>query len=214
MGLDRFLQALMPTDKKFYNFFEESAQLIIKGADELNKLSSAQPGQREDIYRRIEELEHECDNVTHKVYDELNKTFVTPFDREDIHMLASELDDIMDFMDESSKRCLLYKLKEMPAPMIELIQILHKSVGEISRGVALLRHTNKFSELRMTLRKVHEYENQADTVYEQTLAKMFDEEKDAILVIKLKDIYGSLERATDKCEAVANVLETILIKHA
>ncbi len=214
MGFDRFLQALMPTDKKFYNFFEESAQLIIKGADELNKLSGSSPTQREDIYKRIEELEHECDNVTHKVYDELNKTFVTPFDREDIHMLASELDDIMDFMDESSKRCLLYKLKDIPGPMVELIDILHKSVGEISRGVTLLRHSNKFTELRQALLKVHEYENKADTVYEQTLAKMFDEEKDAILVIKLKDIYGSLERATDKCEAVANVLETILIKHA
>jgi uncharacterized protein len=214
MGFDRFIQALMPTDKKFYSFFEESADLIVKGAEELKKLGTASQNERQGVFERIENLEHECDNVTHKVYDELNKTFVTPFDREDIHMLASELDDIMDFMDESSKRCLLYKLKEIPDPMVKLIEILYESAIQIKQGVTLLRHTNKTDELRQSLRKVHEYENQADTVFEQTLANLFDVEKDAILVIKLKDIYGSLERATDKCEAVANVLETILIKHA
>ncbi len=214
MGMDRLIQALMPTDKKFYHFFEESADLIVKGAEELRKVGNATPEERKAIFERIEHLEHECDNITHKVYDELNKTFVTPFDREDIHMLASELDDIMDFMDESSKRCQLYKLTEIPQPMVKLIDILYESAIQIRNGVLLLKFTNKTDELRQSLMKVHECENQADTVFEQTLAKMFEEEKDAILVIKLKDIYASLERATDKCEAVANVLETILIKHA
>ena len=214
MGMDRLIQAMMPSDKKFYHFFEESADLIVKGAEELRKIGSASPEERQAIFERVEQLEHECDNVTHKVYDELNKTFVTPFDREDIHMLASELDDIMDFMDESSKRCQLYKLTEIPQPMVKLIDILYESAIQIRNGVLLLKFTNKTAELRQSLMKVHECENQADTVFEQTLAKMFEEEKDAILVIKLKDIYASLERATDKCEAVANVLETILIKHA
>jgi predicted phosphate transport protein (TIGR00153 family) len=214
MKLDRFIQVLLPHDEKFYSFFEESAQNLVDAARVLKELQNNSATGREEIVRKIHELEHKGDNVTHKIFAELSATFVTPFDREDIHILASALDDIMDYIDGSAARFVLYKLSECPKEMSNLIDILHGSVTELQRGVSLLRDFRKSADLQKVLEKVNEYENEADTVFQRAIADLFENEKNAIQIIKLKEIYVGLETATDKCEDAANVMESLLIKHA
>lgn len=214
MRLDRLVQILIPHDEKFYTFFEESAQNVVNAAAILPSLYRSVGPEREVIMNKIHDLEHIGDNVTHKIFGELNATFVTPFDREDIHLLASALDDITDFIDGSASRFVLYKVQTCPDSIMELARILHSQSVELQRGVALLRDFRKSDELEQVLRKINEYENEADAVFEKAIARLFEEERDPINLIKLKEIYVGLETATDKCEDAANVLETFLVKHA
>lgn len=214
MRLDRILQALLPHDEHFFSLFEESAHNIVLASETLRKLPAASPEERVAIVQRIKDLEHEGDSVTHRIFSELNGTFVTPFDPEDIHVLASALDDILDFIDGSAGRFMLYKLKECPPEMGKLIECLHSSVTELQQGVHLLRKLNKPAELRKVIERVNEFENVADGIFERAIANLFEQMTNPVEIIKLKEIYVTLETATDRCEDAANVLETILIKHS
>lgn len=213
MRLDRLIQVLIPHDEKFYSFFEESAENLVTAAAVLSDLGRGSAADQEQVVERIHGFEHQGDTVTHNIFAELNATFVTPFDREDIHMLASALDDIMDNIDGSASRFVLYKVNSCPEDMVTLIGILQKSVQELRGGVSLLRDFRKSDRLMAVLKKINEYENDADTVFERAIAGLFEHEKDPIQIIKLKEIYVGLETATDKCEDAANVMEALLIKH-
>jgi hypothetical protein len=214
MRFDRIIQKLIPHDEKFYSYFEESSQNLVDAVSLLKQLAGAKSdAERRNLVMQIKELEHHGDNVTHRIFSELNSTFVTPFDREDIHELASALDDVMDHMDGTAGRVTLYKLKRFPDTMLRLIDILQLSITELHRGVGLLRDLSKARELQRVFQKVNEYENQADTVFEHGVAALFEREKNAIEIIKLKEALVGLETATDKCEDAANVLEGIYIKH-
>ncbi len=214
MRFDRFIQMLLPHDEKFYSFFEESTRNLVKAAELLKKLAIVPASGRKAIVKQVKDLEHEGDSITHRIFAEMNATFVTPIDREDIHVLAAALDDIMDYMDGSASRFVLYKVRSCPKDMVKLIGILHNSIEELHRGVTLLRNLRRPGELHKVLEKVNEYENDADSVFEHAIAGLFEREKNPIQIIKLKEIYVGLETATDKCEDAANVLEAILIKHA
>jgi len=215
MRFDRLIQRLLPQDEKFYAYFEESTQNLVNASVLLKELSVAKTASdREKLVVQIKELEHHGDNVTHNIFSELNATFVTPFDREDIHQLASALDDIMDHMDGTASRTILYKIKSYPETMLRLIDILQLSISELHHGVGLLRHLHKTEDLQRVFQKVNEYENNADTLFERGVADLFEKEKDPIQIIKLKEVLVGLETATDKCEDAANVLEGIYIKHA
>jgi uncharacterized protein len=214
MRLDRILQALLPHDEHFYSLFEESAQNIILASETLRKLPVVPRNEREKIAAQIEEYEHQGDAITHKIFSELSSTFVTPFDPEDIHTLASALDDILDNIEGVANRFLLYKVGNCPPDMINLMDSLHRSVLELQRGVYLLRTLNSPVELRGVIQRVNEYENEADSIFDRAVANLFETQTDPIEIIKLKEIYVALETATDDCEDAANVLETILIKHA
>ena len=187
MRLDRLIQILLPHDEKFYTFFEESAQNLVNAAKLLQELRNCAPADHLKLIERINELEHQGDSVTHKIYAELNATFVTPFDREDIHLLASALDDVMDYIDGCASRFMLYKVPRCPEDMNTLMDILYNSVIELQKGVSLLRDFRKAEELQKVLRKVNEYENRADSVFEHAVADLFENEKDAIQIIKLKE---------------------------
>jgi len=213
MRLDRLIQVLLPHDEKFYTFFEESAQNLVDAMGVLPAICTSSEEECINIVNRIHEFEHKGDMVTHKIYEELNSTFVTPFDREDIHMLASALDDVMDYIDGSASRFVLYKIRRCPADVGMLMDILQKSVAEIAKGVSLLRDFRKSDQLQKVLEKINEYENTADSVFERAVADLFENEKEAIQIIKLKEIYVVLETATDACEDAANVMESLLIKH-
>lgn len=214
MRLDKLIQALLPHDEKFYGYFEDSARCLVQTADLVQKLSAPTFVERDHLVRQIHDLEHQCDAITHKIFGELNTTFVTPFDREDIHRLATALDDILDYMDGAAGRLVLYKIKECPENVIKLAHIIQLQVIELEKGIHCLRHLDKPNDLRSVIEKVNELENQADAIFEESVARLLEDEKDAIQVIKLKEIYVGLETATDKCEDVANVLESLLIKHA
>ena len=214
MRLDRILQALLPRDEHFYGLFEESTQNIVLAAGALLNLPVASYEERVQIVEQIKAFEHQGDTVTHRIFSQLSGTFVTPFDPEDIAVLGSALDDILDNIDGAAGRFVLYKIKEVPPEMVKLMRSLHGSVLELQRGVHLLRRLHKTNELRSVIERVNEYENEADAIFESAIANLFDSQTDPIDIIKLKEVYVALETATDNCEDAANVLETILIKHA
>lgn len=215
MKFDKIIQRLLPHDESFYAFFAEASQNLVNGVGLLKQLTTQRDtSEREKLIMQIHELEHHGDSLTHKIFSELNSTFVTPFDREDIHQLTSALDDIMDHMDGTANRLTLYKIKEYPESMIRLIDILQLSIAELHLGVGMLKDLNKKNELQRVFQKVNEYENNADAVFENAVADLFENEKDAIQIIKLKEVLVGLETATDKCEDAANVLEGIYIKNA
>jgi hypothetical protein len=213
MALDRLIQILLPHDDTFFSFLEESTKNLLRAAEILKQLPTAAERERESIVRKIHDIEHDGDSTAHKIFAELNTTFVTPFDREDIHRLTSALDDVLDYLDGSATRFVLYKIKECPPGLAKLIEILYDSINELNKGIPLLRDFKKADMLQKVLQKVNEYENEADSVFEIAIAELFEKEKDPIQVIKLKEIYVGLETATDKCEDAANVLEALLIKH-
>jgi hypothetical protein len=215
MKFDRLIQNLLPHDENFYKLFEQASNNIVQAVAVLKELAITQEASgRDKLIMQIKELEHHGDSITHQIFSELNATFVTPFDREDIHELASALDDILDHMDGTASRASLYKLTEFPESVIRLIDVLQLSIGELDRGVGMLRDINKKNELQRVFQKVNDYENVADDVFDNAVAELFDKEKDAIRIIKIKEILVGLETATDKCEDAANVLEGIYIKNA
>jgi len=208
------IQALLPHDEHFYVLFDNLARTIVEGAETLRTLPSQAKSEREGTVNKIKELENKADSITHEIYTELNKTFVTPFDREDVHLLASTLDDVMDYIDGSAQRFLLYKIKKNSADIQRLTDVIYQAAIEIQRGVLLVADMRRSEELQKILKKINQYENDADTIFDQAIAELFDREDDAIELIKTKEVLVNLETTTDKCEDVANVLETLFIKHA
>lgn len=214
MKFDRIIQALLPHDEKFFVLFDKLSATIVEAADILRTLPSLPKSERELTVKNISDVEHKADNITHEIFTELNSTFVTPLDREDIHKLASALDDVVDLIDGSSNRFHLYKIKKNSADIQRLTDIIYQSAIEIQRGVALITDTRRADELQKILQKINQYENDADTIFNQAIAELFDRESDAIELIKTKEVLVTLETATDKCEDVANILESIMIKNA
>lgn len=214
MRLDHIIQTLMPHDEKFYAFFNEAAANIVDAADRLRKLPDSPADDRERLIKEINDIEHLGDTVTHNVFNELSSTFVTPFDPEDIHVLASALDDILDNMDGSARRFALYKVGDCPPDMSLLMECLYSSAQEVQTGVGLLKGFKHPKRLREAIERVNAYENQADVIFARAVANLFENVKDPIEVIKFKEIFVALETATDKCEDVADVLDTIVLKHA
>ena len=214
MRLDRILQAFLPRHERFYKLFEEAAHNVLAASEVLVRLAQKPREEWPDMVQQIQDLEHQGDRNTHHIFSELSGTFVTPFDPEDIHMLASALDDILDNINGSAHRLLLYKIRLCPLDMIKLIELLRDSIAEIERGVHHLRTMTKTNELQAIIRRVKEFEDEADTIFARAVADLFDSETDPIEMIKLKEIYVALETATDVCQDASDVLETIMIKHA
>ena len=214
MKLDQIIKRLLPHDEHFYALLEESAQNLMKAGEELKQLPLCKTQvQRVEAAKRIKDIEHDGDSITHNIFSELNSTFVTPLDREDIHELASALDDVLDHIDGCANRFALYKITRVPKAVFQLIEILNLSIEELKNSVHLLRNLNKAESLQASFKKVNEYENQADDIFDQAVADLFDKEKNTVQIIKLREVFDGLETATDKCEDAANVLEGILIKH-
>jgi len=214
MKLDWLIKKLLPRDEHFYDLLEESAQNLVRAGVELKKIPLCKTQtQRVEAAKRIQDIEHDGDSIAHRIFSELNSTFVTPVDREDIHELASALDDVLDHIDGCANRFSLYKINRAPKAVDKLIDVLVLSIEELKNGVHLLRRLNETEKLQASFKKVNEYENQADDIFDQAVADLFDKEKDPIQIIKLKEVLVGLETATDKCEDAANVLEGILIKH-
>lgn len=214
MRFDRLLQTLLPHHERFFDKFEESARNIARAADELLVLPNAPRDQWPRIVDEIKNYEHQGDSITHKIFIELRGTFVTPFDAEDIHTLASALDDILDNIDGSARRLVLYKIDACPPDMIRLMRSLRDSVKEVENGVHLLRKLNKPEEMRRIINRISVLEHEADEIFARSVADLFEMQTDPVEIIKLKEIYVSLETATDMCDDAADVLEAILIKHA
>lgn len=215
MGINTFFQKLTPKEKKFYPMFEISAELILEAANHLNEvLTTVDNDRRQDLCRIIKELEVKGDENAHQIFDELDKTFITPFDREDIHQLTSTLDDVLDIINGTSQRISLYKPKSFPKEFLEFSSILIKGSEEVLEAVRELKNLKKANRIAQAYIRINELENEGDDLYHQMISNLFANEKDAIELIKIKEILQTMERGADRIEDVADVLKTIMIKVA
>lgn len=202
---------LTPRDTTFFDLFGASAEHLVTGANLLAEMLGADRPTRKEIGKRIADAEHAADEATHMIMRRLNQTFVTPFDRDDIYMLASSLDDCMDFMDEAADLIVLYRLEELPARVSDQVQVLQRAAELTADAMPRLRSMDSLSEYWV---EVNRLENQADKVHRKLLAQLFDEIVDPILLMKLKEIVEKLEDAADAFEKVANTVETIALKES
>jgi predicted phosphate transport protein (TIGR00153 family) len=215
MSFNSLLKVFLPQDKVFYRLFEQVSNTLVDMAALLKEgVSQSQSEKRAEIFKQIENLEHVNDDTTHKIYVELGQNFITPFDREDIHHLASTLDDIADYIHGASKRMLLYKIYQIDDGISKLCEVIYKAVIELKKAVHELRSLKNLRNITEACVKINSLENHADDLYDTMVAWLFENEKDAVRLIKMKETLQSLETATDKCEDAANVLESIIIKYA
>ncbi len=215
MGVNTFFQKLVPKDKKFYPMFESQAELIVQATELLNELYAVNnPEKSVALHKTIKDLENKGDDIAHQIFDMLDKTFITPFDREDIHQLTSTLDDVLDFINGTSQRIRLYKLKNFPPEFVQFSGVLMKGGSEIRLAVGELHNLKRPDKISQACIRINEVENQADDLYHQVISDLFEHEKDAIELIKKKEVLQTMERASDRMEDVADVLKTIMIKMA
>ncbi len=202
---------LIPKDEKFFQMFREMAANIVEGAQLLKELLDyfVDPVTSQ---RKIKEVEHKGDSQTHEIIKKLNKSFITPFDREDIYALSSALDDILDLIDASAQRIVMYNVEKPTPESKELAFIILKACQTLERAVGKLG--GKLEPISEYCVEVNSLENEADRVCREAISRLFDEEKDPIQLLKWKEIYETLERATDKCEDAANILESVVLKNA
>jgi predicted phosphate transport protein (TIGR00153 family) len=215
MSLDQLLSFFIPKDKKFFVLFGKASENLVAISKKFNELlNTGAPDKRVELIKAIADLEHVGDNITHEIFTELSTNFITPFDREDISYLASSLDDIVDYIHGSAKRLQLYKIDDYTLEMQQLAEVIEKSAIEVNAAISNLKGLQNVVRLKEALVRINSLENQADDIFDGAIAKLFIEEKDAIKIIKVKEVLANMETATDKCEDVANVIETILIKNS
>jgi len=205
--------SLIPREVKFFDLFETMAALLTTGASEMLSLLMEYDHVSTRV-ARVKNLEHEADEITHKIMAELHTTFVTPLDREDISALANSLDDIMDFIDGAANALYLYHIPQPTEHAQELARILAAEVEEISKALPRLRQRNRMRDILEHCVEINRLENEADQVMRDALAELFDKESSVADIIKWREIYEHLENAADRGEDVANVLEGIVLKHA
>lgn len=215
MSLNSIFQYFVPKDKKFFPLFEQAGTNLIEMSKLLKEsVNTTDLEQRKSLSKKLEDLEHVGDNITHQIHLELGRNFITPFDREDIHALASSLDDVADFIHGASNRMQLYQVEKATEPMIELADLILEATEHVAKALYELKDLKNIRNITDSCVRINSVENKADYIFDRALADLFEYEKDAISLIKHKEVLSAMEDATDKCEDVANVLESILVKNA
>ena len=216
MKFDRILHALLPKHDHFYDYFERDVENLHQAATTFRDLmhNGISPEERAQKIRRVEELEHKGDDITHNIFSEVGTNFITPIDREDIHALASALDEVLDYLKGASTRIVLYRVLTIPPEATKLAELILLQVSELHKAIHLLRDFHNVDAMRECLVRINSLENEADDIFERAIAGLFDSCTDPIVLIKTKELYVSLETATDQCEDAANVIETIIAKNA
>ncbi len=215
MGFDSVLKFFLPKDRVFYGLFEEVATSLVQMGDTFTKAMK-----EEDLYKRdamlrtLENFEHKNDEITHRIFIELGRNFITPLDREDIHYLATSLDDIADYMWGAAKRIVNYQIDDKYNTLPAFAEIISKSIAAINTCVYALRNMKDLRAITEACVLVNSLENDADDLLDSTMLKLFSSNITAVELIKQKDIYQMLETVTDKCEDAANVVESIIIKYS
>ena len=205
--------SFMPKEEKFFELFQKQAAHNVEGAKlfhEMVKSWSLEP----ERFRKLQDIEHEADITTHEIFDRLNRTFITPFDREDIHELGSEMDDIVDLVQSIATRMQLFHIETTTPELVQLSEILWQSADTVRKAVTDLADKEKTRRVLDYCIEINRLENAGDRALEAAIGKLFHGKPDALEVIKWKEIYEGLEIAIDKCEDVANIIESILVKQA
>ena len=215
MGINTFGRFFMPKNKIFYDLFEDVAEKGHEMGIKLKEMvSEPDADKRASILTQIEDLEHKNDDNTHSIFTELGRNFITPFDREDIHYLASALDDISDYIYATAKKINFYSVNPNDTGIQKMSELILQGTIEIKKIVLGLRDMKNLREMTEAMVKVNSIENQADDVFDMSIEMLFQQENDFKEVIKKREIYQVMEIVTDKCEDAANVIESIIIKYA
>jgi len=203
---------ILPQDDKFYDYFEKCAQQVVQGAVQLDELLR----NFTDVQiktKQIKDIEHEGDIITHDTIESLNRTFITPLDREDIHDLITSLDDVLDYIEACSERLFLFKIDKTTEEAILISGVLLKTTRELEQGVRQLRRLKQADAIIKHCAEINRLENEGDYLNRAAVAKLFEPNNNPLEVIKWKEIYETMENAIDRCEDVANVLEGIALKN-
>lgn len=215
MKIDDILQFFLPKNDKFYPLFEEAAQNLVNISKKLILMLDTQSkSERARIIKEIEDLEHVGDGLAHKIIYELNTNFITPFEREDIHQMMVAIDDVVDYIHGSAKRIDLYNIEVFPKSFMDLAVINLKAAEQLQIAVQNLRNLKNRDDIKKACILINEYENQADDIFDNEVARLFVENKDAVEIIKIKEVLSAIETATDKCEDASMIIDGILVKNA
>jgi predicted phosphate transport protein (TIGR00153 family) len=206
MGLFNFL----PKEEQYFALFAQMTSYIYDASSALVEMLGDKKGDYSGYVKRIKEIEHECDNLTHTVSTRLNKSFITPFDREDIYLLSGALDDIVDLIDDAARTMMMYNVHESTAHATHFADVIQRMSIELHEVVKTLERPNGITP---RLVELHRLENEGDETYHKAVAELFLNATDPLHVLKWKDIYEKLEAAVDRCENVANIIESVIIKH-
>jgi hypothetical protein len=205
-----FLQRFMPRDGDFFALFQKQAENIVSGAQAFTKMLEHYTGVPEQV-QSIKAIEHQGDEITHLIFRKLNQTFITPFDREDMHELCSTMDDVIDLIDAAASRFVLYRVDSVRPGTIELTKVLSAATAELSSAIHAMESPDKALHCIIEINRL---ENESDRICRTLIAQLFEEEKDPLQIIKWKEIFEVIETAVDKCEDVSNVIESVILKNA
>jgi hypothetical protein len=215
MALNSILKVFLPKDRVFYSLFENIANKVEEMGLKLKEIvSEVDVDRRAALTAQLSEMEHDNDVLTHNVFTELGKNFITPFDREDIHSLASALDDVADYIYATAKKIDFYKVNPNDVGIQKMTDIIEQGATSVKNAVLELRDMKNMRNITDALVKVNSLENQADDIFDLSIERLFDTETDVKELIKKREIYQVMELVTDKCEDVANVIESIVVKYA
>ncbi|HEY5463986.1 MAG TPA: DUF47 family protein [Hanamia sp.] len=215
MAVNSILKFFLPKDKIFFQLFESVSETVVQMAEKLKEeVHEKEFDKREILIKQIEDLEHVNDDHTHRIFTELGRNFITPFDREDIHYLATALDDICDFIYSAAKKINFYKVNPDDPTFHKMADLILNSCTEVRKAVIELRDMKNLRKITDAMVAINSIENQADDIFDMSIEALFETEPNAKEVIKKREIYQVMEIVTDKCEDAANVIESIIIKYA
>ncbi len=214
-GLNSIFKIFLPKDRVFFQLFENVAQELVTMGEKLKEMVNEPDfDKRAKLISEIEDMEHVNDDLTHNIFTELGKNFITPFDREDIHYLASALDDIADYIYSSAKKINFYRVNPNDMGIQKMAELIAVGCVQVHKAVTELRNMKNMRQITDALVAINSIENQADDIFDMSIERLFATEPDAKEVIKKREIYQVMEIVTDKCEDAANVIESIIVKYA
>ncbi|MEN9335425.1 MAG: hypothetical protein RLZZ500_412 [Bacteroidota bacterium] len=214
MTLNSVFQFFVPKDKKFFPLFEKASEHLTLMAGTLHDAVNAPKSEREELFKKVEELEAIIEDIAHKTHLELSRNFITPFDREDIHSLIKAIDNVADNMHGAASRIRLYQVEKITKSIRKLTEINLEACQLIQEGIKELKDLKNPKAIKDTCKKINKLESKADAVFDKAVADIFENETDAKNIIKYKEVLSSLEMASDKCKSVSNVMEQISVKHS
>ncbi|RZJ51807.1 MAG: DUF47 domain-containing protein [Flavobacterium sp.] len=214
MSINSIFQFLVPKDKKFFPLFEEASSNLIELASNLHEAVNLPLKEREVLFQRIDELEQRGEDITRQTNLELSRNFITPFDREDIHTLITSIDNVADYLHGAASRMRLYQVDKITKSIRKMTEINLEACQNIDSAVKELSNLKNMNIIKDACARINKLENKSDNVYNKAVFEIFENETDAKNIIKYKEVLSVLESATDKCKSVANILESISVKHS
>lgn len=202
--------SLLPREDEYFTLFSQMTEKMQEASTTLVEMMQGESADFEVTAKKIKTAEHNCDEITHKITTKLNKSFITPFDREDIYSLTVALDDVVDYIDAAARAVLMYNIRDVNDHTKHLAKVIQGLAIEINSAVGMLKKTDGMNQ---HIVEIHRLENEADDVYFRAIGELFQNETDSIRLIKMKELYEIMENATDRCESVANIIEAIVLKH-